>query len=132
MGLSCEDHVVDLTLAIRSVTISMASLNTFFLVTFSHRLFSSAILPFAGLSDWLADTGLEKISAQAAKLNSLSHKVVMEMAPEGTQYPSAAAAAAPAHLSYRVDRPFLYLIRDETTGALLFIGRVVNPSGLTI
>lgn len=133
MGLSCEDHVVDLTLVIRSVTISMASLNTFFLVTFSHRLFSSAIaaiLPFAGLSDWLADTGLEKISAQAAKLNSLSHKVVMEMAPEGTQYPS--AAAAPAHLSYRVDRPFLYLIRDETTGALLFIGRVVNPSGLTI
>lgn len=104
------------------------------MVTFSHRLFSSAIsaiLPFAGLSDWLADTGLEKISAQAAKLNSLSHKVVMEMAPEGTQYPSA-AAAAPAHLSYRVDRPFLYLIRDETTGALLFIGRVVNPSGLTI
>lgn len=52
------------------------------------------------------------------------------MAPEGTQYPS--ATTVPTHLSYRVNRPFLYLIRDETTGALLFIGRVVNPSGLTI
>lgn len=90
----------------------------------------SAILSSAGLSDWLAATGLEKISGQAAKLNSLSHKVVMEMAPEGTQYPR--ATTVPAHISYRVDRPFLYLIRDETTGALLFIGRVINPSGLTI
>lgn len=52
------------------------------------------------------------------------------MAPEGSQYPT--APSTPRNLSYRVDRPFLYLVRDETTGALLFIGRVVNPSGLTI
>lgn len=54
----------------------------------------------------------------------------MEMAPEGNQYPPSSSAST--HLSYRVDRPFLYLIRDETSGALLFIGRVVNPTGLTI
>lgn len=54
----------------------------------------------------------------------------MEVAPEGNQYPS--ATSEPSHLSYRVDRPFLYLVRDEASGALLFIGRVVNPSGLTI
>jgi serpin B len=28
----------------------------------------------------------------------------------------------------RVDRPFIYLIRDAGTGAVLFIGRVLNPS----
>ena len=84
----------------------------------------------AGLSEWLSDQQLEMISTQAAKLASLNHKVVMETAPEGTQYP--AAAAAQSHLAYRVDRPFVYLIRDEASGALLFIGRVVNPKVLTI
>ncbi|XP_029303465.1 pigment epithelium-derived factor [Cottoperca gobio] len=94
--------------------------------------YSTDLLPLLsdlGLSDWLADTDLDKISTQSAKLASLNHKVAMETVPEGNQYPSAASSA---HLSYRVDRPFLYLIRDESSGALLFIGRVVNPKDLMI
>ncbi|XP_026185043.1 pigment epithelium-derived factor [Mastacembelus armatus] len=83
-----------------------------------------------GLSEWLDDPDLEKISAQPTKLGSVNHKVVMEMAPEGNQYPS--ATSPPSHLSLRVDRPFLYLIRDEASGALLLIGRVVNPKDLSI
>lgn len=83
----------------------------------------------AGLSEWLDNPELEKISTQAAKLISVNHKVTMETAPEGNQYPS---DTTPNHLTYRVDRPFLYLIRDETSGALLFIGRVVNPKSLSI
>jgi serine protease inhibitor len=27
-----------------------------------------------------------------------------------------------------VDRPFFYLVRDEPTGTLLFLGRVTDPS----
>ncbi|XP_030603066.1 pigment epithelium-derived factor [Archocentrus centrarchus] len=94
--------------------------------------YSTDLLPLLGdlgLSEWLDNPELEKISAQAAKLTSAHHKVTMETAPEGNQYPS---ETAPSHLTYRVDRPFLYLIRDETSGALLFIGRVVNPKSLTI
>nr|XP_046266700.1 pigment epithelium-derived factor isoform X2 [Scatophagus argus]XP_046266701.1 pigment epithelium-derived factor isoform X2 [Scatophagus argus] len=95
--------------------------------------YSTDLLPLLsdlGLTEWLADPDLEKISAQPAKLSSVNHKAVMEMAPEGNQYPS--ATSTPTHLSYRVDRPFIYLIRDEASGALLFIGRVVNPKTLTI
>ncbi|KAI3374047.1 hypothetical protein L3Q82_022603, partial [Scortum barcoo] len=95
--------------------------------------YSTDLLPLLGdlgLSDWLADPDLEKIAAQGAKLSHVNHKVVMETAPEGNQYPSTTSPAS--HLTYRVDRPFLYLIRDEASGALLFIGRVVNPKTLTI
>jgi serpin B len=30
-------------------------------------------------------------------------------------------------IAFHADHPFLYLIRDRTTGAVLFIGRVVDP-----
>ncbi|KAM9333684.1 pigment epithelium-derived factor [Pholidichthys leucotaenia] len=95
--------------------------------------YSKELLPLLGdlgLSDWLQTPELEKVSAQPAKLGSVIHKVVMETAPEGNQYPSDTSIAS--HLVYRVDRPFLFLIRDEPSGALLFIGKVVNPKGLTI
>lgn len=95
------------------------------MITFILLLFLSA-----GLAEWLENPELENISNQPAKLSSVNHKVVMETAPEGTQYPG--AASTPAHLAYRVDRPFIYLIRDEPSGALLFIGKVVNPKDLTI
>ena len=39
---------------------------------------------------------------------------------------SMVAPTAPVEL--RVDRPFLFAVRDRTTGALLFLGRVTNPS----
>ena len=31
-------------------------------------------------------------------------------------------------LTVRADRPFLYLVRDTTTGAVLFVGRVMDPA----
>jgi serine protease inhibitor len=31
-------------------------------------------------------------------------------------------------LDISVDRPFLYFVRDSPTGAILFMGRVLDPS----
>ena len=45
---------------------------------------------------------------------------VVIMAPTSLQ-PAAA-------IEFRVDRPFLFLIRDNPTGAILFLGRVTNPA----
>lgn len=88
--------------------------------------------PFSGLSEWLAETDLIKITSQPVKLNAVHHKVVMETAPEGAEYASTTPTAKGQSLAltYRVDRPFVFLVRDEPSGALLFIGKVLNPSDL--
>lgn len=83
-----------------------------------------SLLPDLGLSEWLAKTDLIKITSQLAKLSAVHHKVVMEVAPEGSQRVTASAVQ---HLTYKVDRPFVFLIRDEPTGTLLLIGKVLNP-----
>ncbi|TSL04415.1 Pigment epithelium-derived factor [Bagarius yarrelli] len=85
-----------------------------------------------GLSDWLSDPELVGITSQPVKLTTIRHKVVMETAPEGSHYPS----TTPSHsgqslaVSYHVNRPFIFLIRDEPSGTLLFIGKVLNPRDL--
>jgi serpin B len=39
------------------------------------------------------------------------------------------ATAAPLRtVTLDVDRPFLFALRDTTTGAVLFLGRVVDPA----
>jgi serpin B len=41
----------------------------------------------------------------------------------------AAATGAPVQpVTMHVDRPFIFAVRDTTTGAILFLGRVVDPS----
>jgi len=65
------------------------------------------------------------------------HKSFVDVAEEGTE--AAAATAITLGMSampvgerkpppvFRADHPFLFLIRDNVTGAILFIGRVADP-----
>ncbi|XP_015254747.1 PREDICTED: pigment epithelium-derived factor [Cyprinodon variegatus] len=120
------EFVQDLSMALQPARVSL----TLPILKLGYSTDLLPLLSDLGLSEWLENQELEKISVQPAKLTSVNHKVVMETAPEGTQYPSGGSVAS--HLTYRVDRPFVYLIRDEPSGALLFIGKVVNPKDLTI
>ena len=64
-------------------------------------------------------------------ITDVLHEGVVSVDEEGTE-----AAAATAVIVGRVsvprsvviDRPFLFFIRDQETGAVLFVGRVVDPS----
>ncbi len=62
------------------------------------------------------------------------HKAFVSVDEAGTEAAAATAvvmellAAAPREpVEVTVDRPFIFIIRDIETGAVLFVGRVVNP-----
>ncbi|CAL1572555.1 unnamed protein product [Knipowitschia caucasica] len=107
------------TLLTANAHLSMPSLK----LVFSTDLLP--LLPELGLSDWLANTGLDQISQQPVTLSSVLHNVVLDSAPDGLQ--PAPKPAHPSALTYHVDRPFVFVIRDQSTGALLLTGRVTNP-----
>jgi serpin B len=53
-------------------------------------------------------------------ISAVIHKAYVDVNEEGTE-----AAAPPV---FRADRSFLFLIRDNHSGSILFIGRVMNPT----
>jgi serpin B len=69
-------------------------------------------------------------------IDQIVHRAVIEVAEESTEAAAATAvgvrsmaiaAPTPAPVSFRVDHPFLFYLVDDTTGAILFQGRVVDP-----
>ncbi len=70
-------------------------------------------------------------------IDAVAHKAFVEVNEEGTEAAAATGvgmrttsiAAEPARpVVFRADRPFLFLIRDNRSGAALFMGRLMNPS----
>ncbi len=67
-------------------------------------------------------------------IGEVVHKAFVSVDEAGTEAAAATAVmmeltAAPAEpVEVTVDRPFIFAIRDIQTGALLFVGRVVDPS----
>ncbi len=68
------------------------------------------------------------------KISEVIHEGFIEVTEAGTEAAAATAVVfvdggiAPGFVSLTVNRPFYYFIRDRGTGALLFIGRVVDPT----
>lgn len=62
-------------------------------------------------------------------LAAVEHEAVVEVDEEGTEAAAASGGAmAGSHgPTVTVDRAFLFVIRDEPTGAVLFLGRVADP-----
>jgi serpin B len=70
-------------------------------------------------------------------ISAVLHKAFVDVNEEGTEAAAATAvvmtvraAIAPAQPAvFRADHPFLFLIKDRRSGSILFMGRVVNPTG---
>lgn len=93
-----------------------------------------------GLNDTLADMGMPTafgadadfsgMTGQAGLfLQAVEHEAVVEVDEQGTEAAAASGGAvAGSHgPTITVDRPFLFMIRDDPTGAVLFLGRVTDP-----
>jgi serpin B len=67
-------------------------------------------------------------------ISAVVHKAFVAVDEAGTEAAAAAAVAMTLRsmpeqpVEVRVDRPFIFLIRDLPTGTILFLGRVVDPS----
>jgi serpin B len=66
------------------------------------------------------------------RIDKVQHKAVVDVNETGTVAAAATAVALtrgiePQVVSLRVDHPFLYAITDERSGAILFLGRFLDP-----
>ena len=89
--------------------------------------FKRAKSDFSGISE------TEKIF-----IDVVFHKSFIEVNEKGTEAAAAtgfggAAGGLPKEIpftpAFEANRPFIYLIRDRNSGAILFLGRVLNPNG---
>jgi serpin B len=83
---------------------------------------------FSGGADFSGMTGSRELYIRA-----VLHKAFVSVDESGTEATAATAVVmeeeAPEPLvKVTVDRPFIFLIRDIETGAILFVGRVLNPA----
>jgi serpin B len=86
-----------------------------------RKAFSGAEADFSGI------TGEKELF-----VSDVIHKAYVNVTEEGTEAAAATAVvfdrvSAPLTAELTIDRPFLFAIRDVPTGAVLFLGRVVEP-----
>jgi serpin B len=65
-------------------------------------------------------------------VGAVVHKAFVDVNEEGTEAASAtgvvvARGEAPVRTQFVADHPFVYLIRDNHSGRILFLGRLVDP-----
>jgi len=63
-------------------------------------------------------------------IDHVLHKAFVEVNEEGTEAAAATAVVITLGIppAFKADHPFVFLIRDNTTGSMLFLGRVIDPS----
>jgi serpin B len=74
-------------------------------------------------------------------VSAVLHKAFVEVGEKGTEAAAATAVLlqpkkaadepklVPFTPTFRADKPFVFLIRDQKTGTVLFLGRTLHPGG---
>lgn len=71
------------------------------------------------------------ISDSGLRISDVIHKSFVKIDEKGTEAAAATAVIMQesSRPEFRADRPFFFLIRDKESGAILFLGRIVDPAG---
>ena len=81
--------------------------------------------PFSSEADF---SGMSK---DTLYIGEVFHKAFVHVDEQGTEAAAATGTTVSRglvrNISVTVDRPFIFLIRDAATGAILFVGRAVSP-----
>lgn len=99
----------------------------------SHEL--KPTLQSLGMRDAFADgADLSGLSPTPLLVTDVVQKTTLDVTPWGTEATAATGigvgtAARRASVALTIDHPFLFLIRDTHTGAILFEAQVDNPAG---
>ena len=86
-----------------------------------------------GVTGLFRSGGLDGIGKDIEVADAI-HAAKIKVNEEGTEAAAATAVMMDATAMpleptpFTIDRPFLYLIRDSATGAVLFVGRVLDPA----
>ena len=94
------------------------------------------------LADVLAEMGMPHAFAGAdfsgmtgkrdLFISEVIHKAFVDVNEEGTEAAAATAVVMTKSISkallFRADHPFVFLIRENKTGSILFIGRIIDPT----
>ncbi|KAL9959829.1 hypothetical protein ACROYT_G033185 [Oculina patagonica] len=76
---------------------------------------------------------LSGISTEPLYVSKVVHKAFVEVNEEGTEAAAATFIESvffclPSKPTFKADHPFLFLIRHNSSGAILFLGRLMKPS----
>ena len=88
-----------------------------------------------GMGDLFTDKTADLSGMDGTKnlfVDQVFHKAFVEINEEGTEAAAATgvgimAMSLPARIEFKADHPFLFFIRDNRSGALLFMGRYMKP-----
>lgn len=90
-----------------------------------RRAFDARTADFSGM--------IQPQAEESLAIGEISHRAVIEVTEQGTEAAAATGIGAvitsvrPPPEEFRVDRPFVFAIVDDETGAILFAGRIADP-----
>ena len=77
-------------------------------------------------------SGIAPIDQENLYIDFVDHKAFIEVNEQGTEAAAAtvvgiARSSAPTEITFYADRPFFFVIRDDRSGSILFMGSIVDP-----
>jgi len=93
----------------------------------------SSVLAEMGMSHAFSDADFSGMTGRKDLfISKVVHKAFVDVNEEGTEAAAATAVIMDKSfsrpLTFRADHPFMFLIRENTTGSVLFVGRIADPT----